>query len=204
MEDEFNELNTKETRYYNVNKEEEENKCRICLSLDHSESICSFQRIKNCFNCGKMGHESSECVFDRRNIKDYLCKNRLCSQSPHFFEECPLIWRYYVLAPGQHQKLSTPLTCCIQCGSRKHLYEECINHPIKTVRTPFTELIQEFISLSGIPFQYTTHVNTRPWNNLSVLKDYGKNKYPPRKLQWVKASKNSNKRPYNKRSKHKK
>ena len=201
MDDIFNEINTKATRYFNVSNEEEQEKCRICLSPDHSERSCSFNRIKNCFACGKLGHESVNCVYDRRNINEYLCKNRICYQSPHFFEECPLIWRYYVV--NNSQKIRPQKTCCINCGSKKHQFEECNIHPIKTNRTPFTETIDEFLSLSGIPYQYTTDIRGRPWNNLTVLKQNKNSNFPARKRSYSKNNNRGSSHRPNKRGRNK-
>eukprot|EP00834_Sanchytrium_tribonematis_P000211 NODE_4_length_77007_cov_1.156642.p51 type:complete len:211 gc:universal NODE_4_length_77007_cov_1.156642:16726-17358(+) len=165
MEDHFNELNTKETRYFNIEENEEDDKCRICLAIDHGEATCPFARLKNCFRCGKMGHESNCCVFRSQDIDQFRCRNRLCRDSPHFFEECPLIWRYYVI---NDQHIRPKATACLQCGRLDHLFEECPKYPIKNNRTPFTSDIRYFIEHAGVPVQLTQDVSVRPWNDLNV------------------------------------
>ncbi|CAI5760172.1 unnamed protein product [Candida verbasci] len=95
--------------------------CHKCGKVnDHYESQCPSTLI--CIKCGEKGHYSTECKSKIK--KRQYCKR--CDSFQHSDENCPSIWRSYIIKRKEEQKsISLPNMSCYNCGSSSHYGDEC-------------------------------------------------------------------------------
>ncbi|RCK64071.1 Protein AIR1 [Candida viswanathii] len=106
--------------------------CHKCGAIDdHYESQCPTTII--CARCGEKGHTVLACKSKVR--KRQYC--RLCDSFKHGDENCPSIWRSYIVKPsmaGDEGSDVLPRIFCYNCGSDEHYGDEC--HEQRKSRIP--------------------------------------------------------------------
>lgn len=81
--------------------------CWVCGKLDHESQDCVFKR---CFVCSEQGHESSEC-----QLRHLSCSR--CRRQGHVVEYCP----QEVYDDGLNNEADVSFCRCLKCGEEGHI-----------------------------------------------------------------------------------
>lgn len=81
--------------------------CWVCGKLDHESQDCVFKR---CFVCSEQGHESSEC-----QIRHLSCSR--CRRQGHVAEYCP----QEAYDDGLNNEADVSFCRCLKCGEEGHI-----------------------------------------------------------------------------------
>ncbi|CAE7832192.1 dgkA [Symbiodinium sp. CCMP2592] len=81
--------------------------CWVCGKLDHESQDCVFKR---CFVCSEQGHESSEC-----QLRHLSCSR--CRRQGHVAEYCP----QEVYDDGLNNEADVSFCRCLKCGEEGHI-----------------------------------------------------------------------------------
>lgn len=154
--------------------------CHKCGAIDdHYESQCPTTII--CARCGEKGHIVLACKSKVR--KRQYC--RLCDSFKHGDENCPSIWRSYIIKPSQSGgEVSDvlPRIYCYNCGSDQHYGDECSEQRksrIPNFGSAFSgnNLPKEFREMYFLRLEGG---NNRSYSSSAYLNKLGEDDYNPR------------------------
>lgn len=105
--------------------------CHACGKVDdHYESQCPNSMV--CLNCGEKGHFRNNCSQKRKHL---YCQE--CESHNHTSDNCPTIWRDYIIRPvTKETKIPYPSATifCYNCAEKGHFGDEC--RLSRTSKTP--------------------------------------------------------------------
>lgn len=151
--------------------------CHKCGAIDdHYESQCPTTII--CARCGEKGHIVLSCKSKVK--KRQYC--RLCDTFKHSDENCPSIWRSYIIKPsqsGDDVRDALPRIYCYNCGSDEHYGDECSEQRksrIPNLGSAFSgnNLPKEFRELYFLRLRGEGRKSDNPY-----LHNYGEEAYDP-------------------------
>ncbi|KAI9141488.1 hypothetical protein BKA69DRAFT_393068 [Paraphysoderma sedebokerense] len=94
-------------------------KCLICGAFGHEHFKCPFMSQIVCFQCKQRGHRKIDCVIPPEVIRERMCRN--CDYGSHLKEDCPKIWRVYIVPDYVDRNRKRGLTIsCYNCASPDH------------------------------------------------------------------------------------
>ncbi|KAK6459895.1 hypothetical protein DFJ63DRAFT_290896, partial [Scheffersomyces coipomensis] len=110
--------------------------CHKCGVVgDHYETHCPTTLI--CSRCNEKGHMAIDCT--NKNKKRQYCST--CDTFSHSLDNCPTIWRSYIVIPNpdlaetnQLTENDLPIIYCYNCGSDEHYGDDCTS--FRTSRVP--------------------------------------------------------------------
>ncbi|KAF9433259.1 hypothetical protein BGZ76_009688 [Entomortierella beljakovae] len=92
--------------------------CYVCGAVDsHYTRNCP---VSQCFNCKQTGHILETCPFPRGSYQN--CQT--CYSKDHITDDCPTIWREYVLTSKEPLQRKLHLYC-YNCAEKGHFGDEC-------------------------------------------------------------------------------